>query len=44
MGIVINIGKFQRDKAIEFGVWYSGMEKEKVEAAYDRFLHETKNN
>lgn len=43
MGIAINISKFQRDRAIEFGIWYSGMEKEKVEAAYDRFLKETKN-
>lgn len=43
MGIEINIGKFQKDRAIEFGVWYSGMAKEKVEAAYDRFLEETKN-
>lgn len=43
MAVSINIGKFQRDRAIEFGMWYSGMEKQKVEAAYDRFLKETKN-
>ena len=33
--------KTTEDKIIDFGEWYSGMEREKVKNAYKRFLKET---
>jgi inorganic pyrophosphatase len=31
----------EKDQIISFGEWYSGMEKEKVQRAYNRYLNET---
>jgi hypothetical protein len=31
---------YSKEEAINFGTWYSGMEREKVIKAYDRYLRE----
>lgn len=33
--------EMDKEQIISFGEWYSGMEKEKVERAYQRYLKET---
>jgi hypothetical protein len=33
---------YAQQERVEFGTWYSGMEKEKVKNAFQRFIKETK--
>lgn len=33
--------EIEKEQIISFGEWYSGMEKEKVHRAYNRYLNET---
>jgi hypothetical protein len=35
--------QMEKERIISFAEWYSGMEKEKVERAYQRYLNETFN-
>ena len=34
--------EMEKQQIIDFGVWYSGMEQEKVKKAFERFKNETK--
>lgn len=36
--------EIEKERIISFAEWYSGMEKEKVERAYQRYLNETLKN
>lgn len=36
------MGSVKENKIIDFATWYSGMEREKVERAYQRYLREVK--
>jgi hypothetical protein len=33
--------ELEKQQIIDFGVWYSGMEQEKVKKAFERFKNET---
>jgi hypothetical protein len=33
--------EMEKQQIIDFGVWYSGMEQEKVKKAFERFKNET---
>jgi hypothetical protein len=35
------IKAMEKEQIISFAAWYSGMEKEKVQRAYNRYLNET---
>jgi len=34
--------ELEKQQIIDFGVWYSGMEQEKVKKAFERYKNETK--
>jgi hypothetical protein len=39
--IIEQAKEMEKEQIISFGEWYSGMEKEKVQRAYNRYLNET---
>jgi len=40
--IIEQAKEMEKQQIIDFGVWYSGMEQEKVKKAFERFKKETK--
>jgi hypothetical protein len=40
--IIEQAKELEKQQIIDFGVWYSGMEQEKVKKAFERFKKETK--
>jgi hypothetical protein len=38
---IIQAIEMEKQQIIDFGVWYSGMEQEKVKKAFERFKNET---
>jgi hypothetical protein len=39
---LVKAKEMEKQQIIDFGVWYSGMEQEKVKKAFERFKKETK--